>query len=95
MGAIICTAIVLQIAGVPMNNTTANVILVAFLVSFYPVLRRFGKARDLQFMADEPRGGIQTVTLRDLSVKMERWPNRYLLFFLSSITALTATIFLA
>lgn len=95
MGAIICTLIGLQIAGVQINNPAWTSILGAFGVSFYPAMRRFGKAQDLQLMADEPRGGIQTVTLRDLSLKMERWPNRYLLFGLSSITALIATILLA
>lgn len=89
------TMIGLGIADVSLGNVASSILTGALIFCFYPIFTRFSKANALQFLADEPRGGLKTRTLRDFAVYMERWPNRYPLFLVSSILAAIAAIFLA
>jgi hypothetical protein len=63
------------------------IILIVCILPFYPFIRRIGRAQELQMLADEPRGGIKTQTLRDFAIFMETWEHRYPLFILSSVVA--------
>lgn len=65
-----------------------------FMTGFAMTGPRYRKRTRLQRLAAEPRGGIRTVTLRDIIKFIEHWPNRFPLFLASSALAIVAAILL-
>lgn len=53
---------------------------------------RFRRRVKLHQLGDEPRGGVKTVTLRDVALAVEKWPHRYPIFLLSSFVSLLAMV---